>query len=160
MIFFSSQLILKKSLTLVKMTPLDLFAFSASKVFENSLKVSKFKLFTGGRFKVTVAIPVLSLTSTRMSSFDCVDWNRTALSEKFLVVIGARRLREFMMRTNLCLNFDRRSAWKYNKTLNVDESKGIKKKEKIRYEIFYIKIEIFECRGFIKIIFLWLHEIS
>lgn len=116
------------------MTPLDLFFFSSSKVFENSAKSSKFKLFTGGRFKFTVEIPVLSLTSTRTSSFDCVDWSRTALSEKFLV-IGAKRLSEFMMRIFYVWTLIVGNKCKYNQTSNVDDHREIKKFEKIRYKI-------------------------
>lgn len=49
--------------TEVRIIPRDLLFNRSSNVLDSAVSSSKFKLFTGGRFSVTVAYPVLSFTS-------------------------------------------------------------------------------------------------
>lgn len=73
--------------TLVKMAPRVLFASRSFNVFDISRMNSVFKLLTGNLLSDTVAIPVLSLISTR-----------TELFEEFLDEIDEASFKDFNLK--------------------------------------------------------------
>lgn len=60
---FALNLFIINILTEVRINPLHLLFNISSNALEISVNNSKFKLLTGGRFNVSKAMPVLSLTS-------------------------------------------------------------------------------------------------
>lgn len=77
-------------LTLVKITPLELSFFKSSKTFEKVVNNSKFRLLTGGLFRVTVEKPVLSFTSTKTKSFFVFEeeyLTELKLNAEFLIIL-------------------------------------------------------------------------
>lgn len=88
-------------ITDVSMSPLHLLLSTSLIVLRISVSSSRFKLFTGGRFKVNVAIPVLSFTSSLVSSAE--DKDRTADQQFFGINVEAVKRTEriiFMMYDN------------------------------------------------------------